>query len=274
MKALILAAGYGTRLQRDLRNDQSGNYNELLDVPKPLLPIGTYPLCSHLMMMLKKVDSRIDKVYLVSNKFYEKQFLRWAEEWPELEVICDGSLSNEDRPGAVGCILLSIQSASIQDDLLVLGGDTLFHEDFSIKEFVDCFDEKSNNGAAALVTTVKCSDEDTWKTGIAEVEEDGRMSSFLEKVGPVQTLSRLSVPCFYLLSKGSLHLIGKFLEEMKEQPLSVKDAPGHFIKYLSEREPVYTFPVSGRFDVGSLSSYVQCHSYFTKREASSHQHSK
>lgn len=70
MKALILAAGYGTRLQRDLRNDQSGNYNELLDVPKPLLPIGTYPLCSHLMMMLKKVDSRIDKVYLVVRILY------------------------------------------------------------------------------------------------------------------------------------------------------------------------------------------------------------
>lgn len=40
MKALILAAGYGTRLARDIENDASGRYANLLGVPKPLLPIG------------------------------------------------------------------------------------------------------------------------------------------------------------------------------------------------------------------------------------------
>ncbi|XP_071812038.1 mannose-1-phosphate guanylyltransferase catalytic subunit beta-like isoform X2 [Apostichopus japonicus] len=215
MKALILAAGYGTRLQRDLKNDESGNYKQLLNVPKPLLPIGSLPLSSHLMKMLNKTSNKIDKVYLVCNKFYHNQFLQWAEEWPDLEIICDGSLSNEDRPGAVGCISLAINSASIQDDLLVLGGDTLFHEDFKIEEFIDCFERQSKKGSAGLVTTVICTDEDTWKTGIVEVEEDGKISSFLEKVGPEATSSRLSVPCFYLLSKSSLHQIGNFLEETK-----------------------------------------------------------
>lgn len=40
MKALVLAAGYGTRLGRDIENDQSGRYAHLAGVSKPLLPIG------------------------------------------------------------------------------------------------------------------------------------------------------------------------------------------------------------------------------------------
>jgi NDP-sugar pyrophosphorylase family protein len=45
MQALVLAAGYGTRLQRDIEA-AVGNGNEslrhLLNLPKPLLPIGTF----------------------------------------------------------------------------------------------------------------------------------------------------------------------------------------------------------------------------------------
>src|SRR5438034_5034308 len=41
LKILILGAGYGTRLQRDLLNDTSKKYSHLLGVPKALLPLGS-----------------------------------------------------------------------------------------------------------------------------------------------------------------------------------------------------------------------------------------
>ncbi len=41
MRALVLAAGYGTRLEKDLRSDSSGRFSHLLGLPKPLLPIGS-----------------------------------------------------------------------------------------------------------------------------------------------------------------------------------------------------------------------------------------
>lgn len=47
MKVLILGAGYGTRLARDL--DKTTDYAELKGVPKPLLPIAGKPLISHWM---------------------------------------------------------------------------------------------------------------------------------------------------------------------------------------------------------------------------------
>ncbi len=45
VKAVILAAGYGTRLTRDIEADTTGVYAHLVGVPKPLLPIGTRGLC-------------------------------------------------------------------------------------------------------------------------------------------------------------------------------------------------------------------------------------
>lgn len=41
MDVLVLAAGYGTRLGRDIAEDRSGRYTHLVNVPKPLLPIGS-----------------------------------------------------------------------------------------------------------------------------------------------------------------------------------------------------------------------------------------
>jgi len=62
MKTLILAAGYGTRLERDLKNEAAQQH--LIGVPKPLLPIGGTPLISRWTETLQKLPS-IDDVYVV-----------------------------------------------------------------------------------------------------------------------------------------------------------------------------------------------------------------
>ena len=64
MKVLILAAGYGTRLERDLRQDLTGEYKHLIGVPKPLLPIGRQPLISYWLEALKPLPNA-NKVYVV-----------------------------------------------------------------------------------------------------------------------------------------------------------------------------------------------------------------
>lgn len=69
MKALILAAGYGTRLERDLKADKSGKYGHLIGVPKPLLPIGNKALISRWMEFLEREHS-ISDVYVVVGYCY------------------------------------------------------------------------------------------------------------------------------------------------------------------------------------------------------------
>ncbi len=63
MKALILGAGYGTRLARDLSSCEE-TYPNLLGVPKPLLPVSGCPLISHWVHMLK-IAQKITGIYVV-----------------------------------------------------------------------------------------------------------------------------------------------------------------------------------------------------------------
>ena len=49
MNAVVLAAGYGTRLTRDIEADTTGAFDHLRGLPKPLLPIGGVPLVSRWM---------------------------------------------------------------------------------------------------------------------------------------------------------------------------------------------------------------------------------
>ena len=53
MIALILAAGYGTRLSRDLEKDV-GKYSHIVGLPKPLLPISGAPLITHWVRVLNR----------------------------------------------------------------------------------------------------------------------------------------------------------------------------------------------------------------------------
>ena len=64
MKAVILAAGYGTRLQRDVASDSSGKFAHLVGVAKPLLPVGHCALISHWVQALTNSEI-VDCVYVV-----------------------------------------------------------------------------------------------------------------------------------------------------------------------------------------------------------------
>lgn len=64
MKAVILAAGYGTRLQRDVLADSSGRFAHLAGTAKPLLPVGRCALVSHWVQALT-ASGCVDSIYVV-----------------------------------------------------------------------------------------------------------------------------------------------------------------------------------------------------------------
>lgn len=76
MNVLILAAGYGTRLQRGIENDQTGLYHHLKGVPKALLPIGGIALISHWVKLLTPVES-VKQIVILSNERFFKCFEEW-----------------------------------------------------------------------------------------------------------------------------------------------------------------------------------------------------
>jgi len=65
MKALILAAGYATRL-----------YPLTSDTPKPLLEVGGKPIVEHILKKVEEVND-IDMIYVVTNDKFYGHFEKW-----------------------------------------------------------------------------------------------------------------------------------------------------------------------------------------------------
>lgn len=265
MKAVILAAGYGTRLQRDVENSTSGTFKHLVGIAKPLLPVGSSPLISHWVKALNATGC-VDTIYVITNALHHVKFQEWATEFPNVEVLSDGTRSNEERLGAVACLQLAVKVCMIRDHVLVIGGDTLFKEDFSLNKVKETFlDIHAKSEDSNLVLSYKCKDEETSKYGILEVDDDFRVLCMKEKPLSSETESRRACPCFYMFSQTCLPLLDAFLDEFKEAPIEQKDAPGNFLSWLIPRKPVYTEQISGRFDVGNLASYIECDLYFREK---------
>lgn len=265
MKAVILAAGYGTRLQRDVAADSSGRFAHLAAVAKPLLPVGRCALISHWVQALTASGS-VDCIYVVTNAVYFAAFEEWAAHFTNVRIVSDHTRSNDERLGAVACLQLAVKHFKIEDHVVVIGGDTLFKEDFSLGEVKQRFtDVQAECDDSCLVLSYQCRDDETQKYGILEVDDDLRVVCMKEKPLPSETTSRRACPCFYVLSKNSLPLLDAFLEEKKDARIEEKDAPGNFVSWLIPRKPVYIHQISGRFDVGNLPSYTECDRYFREK---------
>ncbi|XP_040297915.1 glucose-1-phosphate thymidylyltransferase-like isoform X1 [Bufo bufo] len=262
MKAVILAAGYGTRLLKDLENVNEERLKDLIGTPKPLLPVGGFPLISYWMEALKADHD----IHIITNDMYYSKFEEWAKNYPFVTVISDGTSTNENRLGAVSCLQLIIETFQIDDSIIVIGGDTLFYEDFHLQDVFKRYEVlHKDNKQANLVLSYICKDEDTKKYGILEADESYRVRAIKEKPKAMDTASRQACPCFYIFSKHTLPCVKEFLNEKKDAPVDEKDAPGHYLSWLVARKPVYFYSISGRFDIGNLESYLLCDKYFQEK---------
>ncbi|XP_018428923.1 PREDICTED: uncharacterized protein LOC108801531 isoform X2 [Nanorana parkeri] len=242
MKVVILAAGYGTRLLKDLQEAKEEQYAKLAGVPKPLLPIGKLPLISYWVEALKASDDT-QNIFVVTNELYYRKFKEWAENYPCVQVINDGTSSNEERLGAVSCLQLAIDRFKIDDHIMVIGGDTLFYEDFHLQRVLEKYEALHKvDDQANLVLSYSCKEEEMRKYGILETDENQKITALLEKPSATDTTSRQA-----------------------DAPISEKDAPGLFLSWLVKRKPVYCHPLFGRFDVGNLESYIKCNDYFKEK---------
>ena len=115
MKAIILAAGYATRLYPLTKN-----------FPKPLLEVGGKTIFDHLLEQIKAIAD-IDGVYVVTNRRFYGHFADWARENRAIqtEILDDGTTSNDNRLGAVGDIQFAVEARDIADDVLVLAADNI-----------------------------------------------------------------------------------------------------------------------------------------------------
>jgi len=260
MKAIILAAGYGTRLEKDLQSDLSGKHQHLIGLPKELLPIANKPLINYLVEAINQCV-QIDSTYIITNHLFYDLFKQWATEnqFPLENIISDTTRDNENRLGAIADIALTIKQKEIDDDLLIVAGDTLFYPDFKLEEVITQFYQLQGS----LITCYHLTDDqETMKRGIIEIDHSKQVINFLEKPSPEETSSRLACPPLYIYHRNTLPLIHSFLAEKATASLQERDAPGNLVKYLYQKTVIFAHQITGRFDVGGLADYIKTNKFF------------
>ena len=231
MKAIILCAGYATRL-----------YPLTINKPKHLLEIKGRPILDYI---IDKIPKNMEIILVTNDKFYNN-FENWTNKQErKIKVLNDGTLSNEDRLGGIGDLYFVIQKEKINEDIFVILGDNL--SDFDLGKFIDFFNKnkKTSLGVFEFKHT------DLTKMGVVEAK-DNKMISFEEK--PKIPKSNLASTGFYIFTKNDLNNIKEYMKTDKP-----KDAPGFLIKdFFDNGEEIDVFTFTGRwYDIGNKEIYEE-----------------
>jgi glucose-1-phosphate thymidylyltransferase len=244
MNAIILAAGYATRL-----------YPLTLNRAKPLLEIAGRPMIDWVLETIRGIPD-LETIFVVTNSKFATDFQRWAERQDRplgerLTIVNDGSTCDDDKLGAIGDINFVITQESLPaTPLLVLAGDNLFTE--PLTGFVEF--------ARKTVATVGVYDvgdrEKIKKYGNVAIDADGAITYFEEK--PEKPCSTLAAIGVYYYSPEVVSLITTYLAAGNNP-----DQPGRFVQWLYQRKPVKTFQIKGRWlDIGSKETLEQASEIF------------
>jgi mannose-1-phosphate guanylyltransferase / phosphomannomutase len=230
VKAVIMAGGQGTRL-RPLTSNQ----------PKPMIPIVNVPCMEHIVNLLKK-HGFTDIV--VTLQFMPEEIRDYFGDGSEWGV--DIRYSVEDAPaGTAGSVKMAEQQLGLAGErFLIISGDAL--TDADLTSLLRFHEEKGSEATMVLKSV-----ENPLDFGIVIVEEDGRVSRFLEKPAWGQVFSDTVNTGIYLLE-------GSVMEEIPDPQEGEYDFSKElFPKLLEAGRPLYGY-VTGDYweDIGTLEQYA------------------
>lgn len=233
--AVVLAAGYATRL-----------YPLTQDRPKALLPLGEGTVLDWLFGRL--VQWPLADVTVVSNHRFYAQFAAWQrgrKAAVPVRVLDDGTTSDQDKLGAIRDLALAMDRQGARGDLVVAAGDNVF-----TWEMPALWAAVQRHPASASVVVTDVADRQLARQyGIVTCAPDGRITSFVEK--PSDPPSTLAATGLYYLPARPASRVAEYL-----QSGAPGDQLGHWVRWLSEREPVYGIRGEGVwYDIGDVQTY-------------------
>jgi len=221
MKAMVLAAGLGTRLKPIT-----------FELPKPMVPVLDRPVMAHILGMLE--DQGFDE--LIANLHHYPDTIR--------EYFGDRlTYRHEDELLGTAGGVRNVADFFGEDLVVVISGDAL--TDTDLRELVER--HRSAGGIATL--TVK-NVRDTSQYGVVVHDSDGRVQGFQEKPDPEEALSELANCGIYCFSP-------EIFDYFPEGP-SVDWAADVFPVLLDSDVPFHVYETEGYWnDVGSLEELRQ-----------------
>jgi glucose-1-phosphate thymidylyltransferase len=246
MKALILAAGYATRL-----------YPLTKEYPKALLTVQHRPIINYILDKLNPIED-IDAIIVVTNSRFIFKLRAWRRRQKDMErisLVDDLTRDNEHRRGAIGDIDFAVNKRGVKEDLLVIGGDNLF--DGNLNEFISY--AKRVKSPVVGVYNIR-NKTNARKYGVVKLDKKNRIVDFQEK--PKNPKSTLVAMCLYYFPKSRLGLIKEYLNKKAGK----HDATGLYIDWLRKKIAVKGYVFNGCwYDIGDHKFYNEANKKFTKR---------
>ena len=240
MKAMILAAGKGTRVRPITYT-----------IPKPLIPILQKPVMEFLLELLRQhgFDQIMVNVSHLAHEIegYFRDGQRFGVDigYSFEGSIVDGELVGEAVGSAGGLRKIQDFNAFFDDTFVVLCGDALIDLDLTA-----AVKQHRANGAIATVVTKKVPKEDVPSYGVVVTDDDGRIQSFQEKPSVEEALSRDINTGIYIFEPEIFDYI---------PPNQEFDIGGELFPKLVEKEaPFYAVSMDFEWvDIGKVPDYWQ-----------------
>ncbi len=232
MKAVILCAGYATRL-----------YPFTINEPKALLMVDGRPLLSYTIRNISRIKE-IDKIYVVTNDKFNNHFLEWKKkEDQKIEIINNGTKTNEERIGGVMDFALALEKCG-DDDIMIVFGDLYFN--FPLSKFVNYFNPKRKICVALHDLKDK---EKVKRFGVLEMDGD-KIIGFEEK--PQNPKSTLINAGAYVFPKESIPQLKEYITSDKN-----KENIGYIIiDFIAKNRDIRGFVFEEEWhDIGTIEDY-------------------
>jgi len=248
MKALILAAGYATRL-----------YPLTINKPKALLPVKGKAILDYIVDEIETIEE-INEIVVISNHQFFLLFESWGNARQKVSVkkitiLDDGSTSEENKLGAIGDMWFAIDALHISEDIVVIAGDNLFT--YRLKDSFDAF--KKNGIDMVLAKQIPVLSE-LQRMAVGILDTNNIIVDMEEK--PKNPKSDIAFFATYYYKQETIPLIKEYLDQG-----NTPDAPGNFPAWLYVRKPVSAYLFDGEcIDIGTPESYEEAqHSFAVHR---------
>src|SRR5450631_51793 len=228
MKAVIMAGGFGTRIQ-----PLTGS------MPKPMIPLFNRPIMLHIVELLKKYDITELVMLLYHQPFYIKNFFRDGSDFG-VKITYVTPLQDMGTAGAV-----KAAEKYLDERFLVISGDLL--TDFNLKKLIDFH---SDNKAMATITLTSV--KDPLQFGVVITDKTRRITQFLEKPGWGEVISDTINTGIYVLEPEIFNYIPAGENFDFSQDL--------FPAMLANQDALFGYPAKGYWrDIGNTDSYREAH---------------